>query len=87
LLDRMNGIGRKLTGVVRAKLAVNYPSNHGREEYAPVTLRELNGSIEAQPVFGKSGLIKLLASADGYVKIERGSEGIPQGQEVEVILF
>jgi molybdopterin molybdotransferase len=87
LLDRMNGMERKPTGTVRAKMAVNYPSNHGREEYAPVTVREMNGEIEAQPVFGKSGLIKLLSSADGYVKIERGSEGIPKGQEVEVILF
>ncbi|HEX3045713.1 MAG TPA: gephyrin-like molybdotransferase Glp [Bacillota bacterium] len=87
LLDRMNGIERKPAGTIRAKLAVNYPSNHGREEYAPVMLQEVNGEIEAQPIFGKSGLIKLLASADGYVKIERGSEGISKGQEVEVILF
>jgi molybdopterin molybdotransferase len=87
LLDRMNGIGWKPVASVRAKLAVNYPSNHGREEYAPVILREINGVIEAHPVFGKSGLIKLLASADGYIRIERGSEGIPKGQEVEVILF
>lgn len=87
LLDRMNGMMRKPTATARAKLAVNYPSNHGREEYAPVMLREMNGALEAYPVFGKSGLIRLLASADGYIKIERGSEGIPKGQEVEVILF
>jgi molybdopterin molybdotransferase len=87
LIDVMNGIVRKPAGTVQARITGNYPSNHGREEYIPVIIRETEDGILAQPVFGKSGLIKPLAMADGYVKIERGSEGINQGEAVEVVLF
>lgn len=87
LLDAMNGITRQPVGTVKGKMVVNYPSNNGREEYVPVMIRDHDGERLVQPVFGKSGLIKLLTSADGYVRIERGSEGINKGHEVEVILF
>jgi molybdopterin molybdotransferase len=86
-MDIMNGVTRKPAGTLKAGMVVNYPSNQGREEYVPVIIRDNNGEIEAQPIFGKSGLIKPPALADGYVRIERGSEGINKGQAVEVILF
>ena len=59
------------------------PSNHGREELVPVRL--LGG--EAEPVALKSGLISPLSRAQGYLKIPRDVEGIPQGARVEIILF
>ncbi|MFZ5986231.1 MAG: gephyrin-like molybdotransferase Glp [Bacillota bacterium] len=87
LMDIINGIGPKLKKTVRAKLSCNYPSNNGREEFIPVKLEEADGKTLAVPVFGKSGLISILTSADGYVHKRRGYEGIPSGQEIEVILF
>lgn len=87
LINVMYGRQEELKAVLRAELAVNYPSNNGREEFLPVKLDKVNGKLYASPVFGKSGLITLLASADGYVHISRGSEGIDKGAEVEIVLF
>jgi len=40
--------------------------------------------LEADPVPGKSGLITMLARADGLVRIPAGQRGLPAGTEVEV---
>ena len=58
-------------------------SNHGREEFVPVAIQE-NG---ARPIAAKSGLISTLACAQGFIRIARDCEGLPQGEPVEVILF
>ncbi|MDO4581629.1 MAG: molybdopterin-binding protein [Bacillota bacterium] len=70
-----------------ARMAVNYPSNSGREEYVPVTLSDVDGQLTARPIFAKSGLIGLLSAADGYIRISREQEGAAKGQAVEVTLF
>lgn len=80
---------------LEAVLSCNYPSNNGREEFLPVTVRagdkdedEDGGhSHTATPVFSKSGLITGLVRADGYVHIPRGQEGLSQGETVRVTLF
>ncbi len=59
------------------------PSNHGREEFVPVSLRD---GI-AHPIASKSGLITTLSSADGFIRIARDCEGLKQGEIVEVVLF
>jgi len=87
LMDVITGASTKFAKSVRAELELNYPSNNGREEFVPVSLSEAGEKLIAQPVFSKSGLITLLTSADGYVHISRGSEGLTAGEEVEVILF
>ncbi len=68
---------------VSATLIQAVPSNHGREE---LLLVRLAGS-EAHPVPYKSGLVRPLTQADGYVKIPRDAEGLPKGARVDVILF
>ena len=88
LLDVMNGFSAGVRdSKVRARMACNYPSNNGREEFLPVRLETEDGETRAEPVFGKSGLITLLTRADGYVHIDRSCEGLGAGQEVEVIIF
>ncbi|MBZ4646006.1 MAG: molybdenum cofactor synthesis domain protein [Clostridia bacterium] len=87
LIDVMNGTTSRPESTVKAVMTVNYPSNNGREEFVPVILKKEGSGFFAEPVFSKSGLIKLLSSADGYVRVERGSEGICKGCEVDVILF
>lgn len=68
---------------VSVPIARSVPSNHGREEYVPVTLRD----GEAQPIPSKSGLITTLARADGFIAIPRDKEGLRQGEFVEVTLL
>jgi len=59
------------------------PSNHGREECMPVSI----SGGHAVPIPIKSGLITTLSRADGFFIINRDSEGIKQGDRVNVILF
>ncbi|MCX7923722.1 MAG: molybdopterin-binding protein [Clostridia bacterium] len=87
LLDVINGSEGMYEKRLRVEMAYNYPSNNGREEFMPVRLEREGSRVVAHPVFGKSGLITLLTTADGYVRISRGSEGIASGEEVEAILF
>jgi len=68
---------------VSLPVARNVPSNHGREEYVPVVIRE----GKAQPIANKSGLITTLANTDGFLCIPRDKEGLRQGETVEVTLF
>jgi molybdopterin molybdotransferase len=83
LLDRMLGATHHLQRTVQATLAVNIPSQRGREEYVRVTVE--NGV--ATPVFGKSGLLNTLIRSHGLVCIPAGVEGLEQGSDVEVILW
>lgn len=69
--------------VVQAVLTRAVPSNQGREEFIPVALKD--GA--AAPIPSKSGLITSLAAADGFLRIPRDVEGLPQGAGVEVIKF
>lgn len=68
---------------VQVPVARAVPSNHGREEYVPVTLRE----GEAHPIPSKSGLITTLARADGFIVIPRDMEGVRSGELVEVTIL
>jgi molybdopterin molybdotransferase len=83
LIDRMLGIRVPLQRTVRATLAVNIPSQRGREEYVRVKLED---GI-ATPLFGKSGLLNTLVKSNGLVCIPAGAEGLEQGSTVEVILW
>ena len=62
-------------------LAVNVPSNHGREEYLCV---QINAYGEAVPLHTKSGIISVLSAADGFIRIPRDTEGLDKGTLVEV---
>ena len=62
-------------------LAVNIPSNHGREEYLCVRI-DAEGAV--YPLHTKSGVISVLAGADGYICVPRNMEGLSAGTTVEV---
>ncbi|HWR58171.1 MAG TPA: gephyrin-like molybdotransferase Glp [Thermodesulfovibrionales bacterium] len=72
---------------VKARLARNVSSTHGREEHIRVYLEQRNSELWAVPVLGKSGLIRTLVMADGTVAIPRQVRGIQEGEVVEVSLF
>ena len=86
LIETLNGSSFPDT-IVQAKLSVNVPSNHGREEYVPVTLETIDHVLYAHPLFGKSGMISLLSLADGYIRIQRESEGFDNALRVDVTLY
>lgn len=74
---------------IRAIIDTDISSNHGRKEIIPVILSENSEVVDnieqmATPIIGKSGLISTLLMADGYIIIERNSEGLNRGQLVDV---
>ena len=69
---------------VRAKMGANVHSSPGKLTCQTVRLINEGGGLTAIPVHGKSGLITLLANADGYVEIPENIEGLNKGEYVEV---
>jgi molybdopterin molybdotransferase len=90
ILERMLGrearsftqFGRRL-----AVLARNLPSVSGREEYVRVRLVRSGAEWLAEPIFGKSGLIRTLTQGQGLVRIAASSEGLDEGTPVTVLLY
>lgn len=72
---------------VQAKLARNLASTAGREDHIRVKLVERNGELWAEPVLGKSGLIRTLVEAHGEIVIPEGREGLAAGEPVKVKMF
>jgi molybdopterin molybdotransferase len=72
---------------VQANLTINLSSQSGREDWVAVSLRDENGSFQADPVFGKSNLIFTLVQADGLIRIPPDANGLSAGSQVEVYLF
>lgn len=72
---------------VQAELARNIASAPGRDDYIRVRLRQENGRLLAEPLFGKSGLISPLVDADGLVRVDRFTEGLYQGDSVTIHLL
>jgi molybdopterin molybdotransferase len=87
IIARMLGGRPRPRATVRAILGANVPSATGREDTIPVRLIERDGTLMAEPVFGKSNLIYMLVRADGLIVIPLNSGGLKAGVEVEVIPF
>ncbi|MBN1255466.1 MAG: molybdopterin molybdotransferase MoeA [Deltaproteobacteria bacterium] len=72
---------------LKAQTSRNIPSAQGREDYVRVKLREQDGMLIATPIFGKSGSISTMVKGDGLLRIAMESEGVQEGEEVEVWPF
>ena len=79
---------------VPAVLSHAVSANDGRELYMPVRFSEkedrsqdASGLSTVIPLHGKSGLIKNLSLADGYICIPRNREGYAAGEMIDVVLF
>ena len=70
-----------------ARLERNLSSKQGRIDYIRVKLHHEDGTLSAEPVLGKSGLIHTMAKADGLVRIDKNTEGLDKGSIVEVALL
>jgi len=88
LLDKLSGrVHAHRPAPILARLTRNLASAQGREDYVRVTLEERDGERWAIPVLGGSGLIRTLVKAQGLVRVDAQSEGIYQGEWVEVEVF
>jgi len=72
---------------LKAQASRNIPSAQGREDYVRVKLSEQDGQLIASPIFGKSGSISTMVKGDGLLRIAMDSEGVQEGEEVEVWPF
>jgi len=72
---------------LRAKASRNIPSAQGREDYVRVKFALEGDELVAVPIFGKSGSISTMVKGDGLLRVEMDSEGVEEGEEVEVWPF
>ncbi len=72
---------------VDARITINIASQAGRDDFIPVQLIENQQETQAKPLLGKSGLMSILANADGYIHIPYEKQGIKSGDSVKVYLF
>jgi molybdopterin molybdotransferase len=72
---------------LRAIASRNIPSAQGREDYVRVKLSVQDGELIAAPLFGKSGSISTMIKGDGLLRIGMDSEGVQEGETVEVWPF
>ncbi len=87
-LNRLEGAGPpKVNPGLQARLTRNLASAQGRDDYIRVALQAGPQGWEAEPILGPSGLISTLVRSDGLIRIDRFTEGLEKGAEVEVTLF
>jgi len=79
--------GKKDRDAVKARLARNVESVSGRDDFIRVRLVKDGEGWVAEPIFGKSGLISTLVEADGLMQIGRNTEGVYEGDTVEVVML
>ena len=68
---------------LKAKITINLAAAPGRKTFQLV---KLDGEWTT-PILGKSGLIRTMSEADGYIILDLNDEGINKGEEVEVWLL
>jgi molybdopterin molybdotransferase len=87
-LNRLEGeLPSPIKPGLKARLTRNLASAQGRDDYIRVALLPAPEGWEAEPILGKSGLISTLVRSDGLIRIDRFTEGLEQGERVEVLLF
>ncbi|MFW6147773.1 MAG: gephyrin-like molybdotransferase Glp [Thermodesulfobacteriota bacterium] len=86
LSGRLDSLER-MHHVVEAELDRNVESVSGRDDYIRVKLTHREGRVLATPILGKSGLISTMIEADGLLRIDMNTEGLYQGDKVQVRVF
>ena len=70
-----------------ACLQRNLASKQGRVDCIRVRLHQEADQLIAEPILGKSGLIRTMMEADGLVRIDKNTEGLDKGTSVAVHLL
>ncbi len=76
-----------VTRGVHARLTKDIRSAAGREDHVQVKILESDDGLLADPVFGKSNLIRTLVEADGVVVVPLDDGGLYAGDEVFVRIY
>ncbi|MZP30020.1 molybdopterin biosynthesis protein [Heliobacterium undosum] len=75
------------TPQVEAALSKAVASTIGMEEYIRVSIGDVQGKRIAAPLNRGAGMISSLTKAQGVIRIERGSTGLPAGLSMPVTLL
>ena len=70
-----------------ARLQRNLASKQGRVDCIRVRVHQERNQLLAEPILGKSGLIRTMIEADGLVCIDKNTEGLDEGTVVAVHLL
>lgn len=86
-LEKISGRASGSDGAPRviARLTRNIASAQGRTDFVRVRLFKAQGKLHAEPILGKSGLIRTMVLADGLIEIGTHTEGVDKDTPVEVI--
>jgi molybdopterin molybdotransferase len=90
ILERLHGREARAFsrfGRTTARLTRNIASSPGRTLFQRVRVSPGEHGLEAEPVPGRSGLLRSLVHANGLVMVALGHEGLETGAMVEVLLF
>jgi len=90
IIDQLAGrVQERLLPSLSASLVRNVASRSGRTDYVRVKLErdKISGELSAVPVFGRSGMLRTLAEADGLLVVPPEKEGLSAGEIVEVFLW
>lgn len=72
---------------VSATLTRSVRSTMGRREHIDVSLTKEDGKLLAEPVLGKSGLLRTMVRSDGSICVDIGEPGLEAGETVTVSLY
>lgn len=86
-LKRLRGCSDYSSAKIRipAKLTRNISSAQGRQDFVRVRLIRKGRELFADPVLGKSGLIRTMVLADGLLEIDENQEGVDKDTLVDII--
>ena len=73
---------------VGVTLTASIHSTIGLEEYVRIGIEEKpDGSYEAHPIYGKSGMLSTMVKANGILVIPMTLEGFSKGDTVQAVRF
>lgn len=80
----LSAAGAERENFLYAEAAVNFAGGRGRACVMPVRLFSEGGTVKAQPLFYKSGMISVLAKCDGFAVLPDYAEGAYKGERLEI---
>ena len=84
-LDRLSGmVSSSLEIPHDAVLLRNIASAQGRTDFIRVQLFMRENELYADPILGKSGLIRTMTAAQGIIEVDMNTEGLDKGARVHV---
>ncbi|MBS7525896.1 molybdopterin molybdotransferase MoeA [Fusibacter paucivorans] len=73
--------------VIEALLSENVHASPGKDTFQMVQLYREGSSWHCKPIYAKSGMMSLLATASGYIHMTNEKEGLSAGTAVDVYLL